>query len=158
MVVALLASLILQTASPDTAIEFIEVQTAVDAIDGLEGRISEYIYCGDEHEFFRIDCGVVTSSGEELTIFGGSITRSVVRAGRSWTYATPVGSISSGQEFPDTVEMLERFCDHNAVTMRDDSLSLLAWKCRNLPEDALLRIQFDSDYSSVAIEQSIPSP
>jgi hypothetical protein len=158
MVVALLVSSLLQAAIPDTAVEFIEVQTAVDDINGLEERIAKYIYCGDEHEFFRIDCGVVTSSGEELTIFGGDITRSVVPAGRPWTYATPVGSINSGQEFPDTVAMLERFCDHNAVTMRDNSLSLLAWKCQNLPEDALLRIQFDSGYSSIAIEQSIPVP
>ncbi|WP_417485492.1 hypothetical protein [Maricaulis salignorans] len=158
MIVALLASSILQAASPGAPIQFIEVRTAIDAIAGLQQRVSEYIYCGDEHEFFETDCGVVTSSGEELTVFGGYIARSVVPAGLSWTYTTPTGTLRSGQDFLATVETVERFCQHNTVVTRDARLSLLAWKCQNLPEDALLRIEFDSGYTSIAIEQSVPFP
>lgn len=158
MTSAILAALLLQSASAPPPVSLIPAGTPFDSIDWEQDPIATYRHCGLDYEFLEVDCGVVTQTGQELIIFDHMVTRASFPADAPWVHDTPFGRLIAGQDFRASFAILTQFCaDHDLITDGSD-LTLTAWACGTSQDDDVLSITFDASYSAATIASSVPSP
>lgn len=153
----LIAAFLIQAHATSGYSPMVPTGTPVDSIDWDRDPIVEYRYCGEENEFFRIDCGVTTRSGQELVIFDGQIARAYFHEGTRWIRGTPFGDLMAGQELRVSVEILDRFCEGNQLEVVEARLTVIAWSCGNHRSDETISLTFDASYRAATIEERFPA-